>query len=169
MPNPTTIIPTFYNLNESAVIGATNIPEGAVIFCNDSTNIYMVPIGGTTPQKMSEVIISLTESARSLILAPVNGKYYFCYDTGKLWTYYNAWFCLNAAAFTVDNVELTSSNGTLSGVVNDAKITAGQVGVFIPDPSIMDLASNLTVTCTNGRATISGTGNYPIFGKLKIG
>lgn len=165
-----TILPSFYNLNESEVINNSDIPAGAVIFCKDSTNIYMTPVTGGVPQKMSEVIISLTEEARQDILAPVNGKYYFCYDSGKLWTYYNAWFCLNAAAFVIDEVVLDTQNGgKLRAVVNDVKIRAGAVGTFVPDPSVRDLISNITVTCTNGTATIAATGSYPIFGKLKIG
>ena len=57
--------------------------------------MYMVPTNGGTPIKMAETTLFVTNSAREAILAPVNGKKYFCYDTGKMWVYYNGWICLN--------------------------------------------------------------------------
>ena len=84
-----------YELNESEVLASNSLISGSLIYCKDSTNIYMVPTTGGKPVKMAETTKFLTEKERNSILAPINGKKYFCYDTGKMWIYYNQWICIN--------------------------------------------------------------------------
>ena len=52
--------------------------------------------------------------------------------------------------------------------VNDSRITSSCTGTFVPDLSVNDLISNITVTCANGSATITATCGYEIPGVLKI-
>ena len=159
---------SFYELNESEVKGSQNLDPGSFICCKDSANIYMVPNAGGEPIKMAETIRYLTESERSSILAPINGKNYFCYDTKKLWVYYNGWTCLNpdiVSEFNIENVVLTSSGNV---EVSDSRITSSNTGEFIPDLSVSDLVSNINVTCITGKATITGITSYDIPGVLKI-
>lgn len=158
----------FYELNESAVVNATNFPAGALICCKDSTNIYMVPTAGAKPVKMSDTTIYSTEAVREALLAPINGKQYFCYDTGKMWIYYNKWVCLNpdiVSEFDIENVVLTSTG---SVTVTDSRIKSTHNGTFIPDLSVADLVTGISVSCANGSATITGTTSYDIVGTLKI-
>lgn len=158
----------FYELNESEVISATGISAGSLICCKDSSNIYMVPTTGTTPVKMSDTIKMLTNSQREALLAPINGKLYFCYDTGKMWMYYNDWVLVtgdDTNSFDIDNVVLPTS-GTVT--VSDTRIKAGRSAEFVPDNSVADLVSDIAVTCANGSATITGTTSYSISGTLKV-
>ena len=159
---------TYYELNESEVISATGLEAGAFICCKDSTNIYMVPTTGGTPVKMAETTKFLTESERAAILAPINGKKYFCYDTGKMWIYYNDWININPNAvyeLDIENVVLTSTG---SVTILDSRIKSSNTGIFIPDLSVDDLVSDISVTCADGSATITGTTSYDIVGVLKI-
>ena len=86
---------TFFELNESEVINNKNLQPGSFICCKDSTNMYMVPTTRGTPVKMAETTLFMSNTARESILAPINCKKYFCYDTGKMWIYYNGWICIN--------------------------------------------------------------------------
>lgn len=158
----------FFELNESEVLSTAKLNPGAFICCKDSTNMYMVPTAGGAPVKMAETTRFLTESARSSMLAPINGKRYFCYDTGKMWIYYNEWICLNPSIpteFSVENVVLTSTG---SVTVTDSRIKSTSVGTFVPDNTVSDLVSDLSVTCSNGSAVITGTTAYDVTGTLKI-
>ena len=158
----------FYELNESEVISATNLKAGAFICCKDSTNMYMVPTTGGKAVKMAETTKFLTEAERAAILAPINGKKYFCYDTGKMWIYYNNWICINPSAqveFDIENVVLSKTG---SVTISDSRITASSKGTFTPDLSVADLVTNTKVTCAAGSATITGTTSYDIPGTLKI-
>ena len=158
----------FYELYESEVLAATNLKAGAFICCKDSTNMYMVPTAGGKAVKMAETTKFLTETERANILAPINGKKYFCYDTGKMWIYYNDWICINPSTqveFDIENVVLPSTG---SVTISDSRITASSNGTFIPDLSVADLVSNISVTCAAGSATITGTTSYDITGTLKI-
>ena len=158
----------FYELYESEVLASTSLKAGAFICCKDSTNMYMVPTTGGKAVKMAETTKFLTEAERSNILAPINGKKYFCYDAGKMWIYYNNWICINPTVqfeFDIENVVLAKTG---SVVVSDNRITTSSKGTFIPDMSVADLVSGISVTCTNGSATITGTTSYDIPGTLKI-
>ena len=158
----------FYELNESEVLASTSLTPGSFVCCNDTSNIYMVPTTGGKAVKMAETTKFLTEKERSDILTPINGKKYFCYDTGKMWIYFNDWICINPTVipeFYIENVVLSNIG---SVIVSDSRITTTRTGVFIPDLSVNDLISNIKVTCSDGFATITGTTSYDIPGTLKI-
>ena len=159
----------FFELNESEVLASNSLEPGSFICCKDSTNMYMVPTVGGKAVKMAETTRFLTESERNNILAPINGKKYFCYDTGKMWVYFNAWICINPdaekAEFDIENVVLTSSG---SVTVSDSRISTSSSGTFIPDLSVNDLVTGISVTCNNGSAIVRGTTSYDIPGTLKI-
>lgn len=157
----------FYELNESQVIGNTKLAAGSFICCKDSTNVYMVPSTGGAPVKMADTVIFLTDTQRKNLLVPIDGKFYFCTDTKKYWAYYGDWVCLNADVASEFALEATiPTTGTVT--VSDSRITAKNTGVFIPDYSVSDLVSGVTVTCAAGKATIKGTCSYPIMGTLRI-
>lgn len=158
----------FYELNESEVLSSKSIPAGALICCKDSTNIYMIPTNGGSAVKMAETTRFLTEAARKAILAPINGKKYFCYDIGKMWIYYNDWICINPEITSEFDIEDVTLPTTGSIVVSDTRIKSTNTGTFIPDASMSDLAASITVACADGKATITGTTSYPVSGVLKI-
>ena len=159
----------FFELYESEVLASSSLAAGSFICCKDSTNMYMVPTTGGKAVKMAETTKFLSDTERRNILAPINGKKYFCYDTGKMWIYYNNWICINPDAapseYDIENVVLTKTGSVR---VNDSRITAKNTGVFTPDLSVNDLVSNINVTCAAGYATITGTTSYDIPGTLKI-
>jgi hypothetical protein len=85
-----------------------------------------------------------------------------------MWVYYNEWVCLNSdisTEFDIENVELPSS-GTVS--VSDSRIKTTSTCTFIPDLSVADLVSGITITAAAGSATITGTTSYTIPGTLKV-
>ena len=157
----------FYELLESEVINKTTLAAGSFICCKDSKNVYMVPTTGGKPVKMADTILLITDSARKALLTPVDGKFYFCTDTKKMWAYSGDWICINEVQASEFSLEATIPT-TGSVTVTDSRITAKNTGTFMPDYSVSDLVSNVTVTCANGSATIKGTCKYPIMGVLRI-
>lgn len=158
----------FYELNESEVSTGSFSP-GCIIFCKDSGNIYFTTTDGNAAKtKMSDTLKILTENQRKNMLAPINGKMYFCYDTSKLWMYYDDWACLNSANENSFDIEQVVIPSTGSVTVTDSRITYGAVAEFVPDASIADLISNIKVTTAAGSATITGTTSYAVSGTLKI-
>jgi len=159
----------YYELNESEVLAnPKGLKPGSIICCKDSTNIYMVPTDGGNPVKMSDIVKFLTDTERTNILAPVNGKQYFCYDTGKHWVYWNNWICINPGTeveFDIEDV-IVSADGSV--VVKDNRIDATCTGSFVPDMSVNDLVTGIEVVCAAGQATVTATCSYPIPGILKI-
>ena len=165
----------FYQLNESEVLNSNGkLPRGSFICCKDSSNIYIIPKLGTdgTPVKLSDTIKILTEAQRKNLLTPINEKMYFCYDTGKMWVYYNDWFCLSIDdnSFDIDQVVLpASTSGTTSTVVvSDSRIKAGATAEFVPDPVFIDLVSDISTTVAAGKVTVTGTTSYAVQGTVKI-
>ena len=55
-----------------------------------------------------------TESARTSMLAPVNGHYYFVVETGVMWTYRNGW------------VQITSTPSEIKDYADNAAADAKQ-------------------------------------------
>lgn len=157
----------FYELLESQVVGNTKLNPGSYICCKDSKNIYMVPTAGGVPVKMADTVIFLTESERDNLLVPMDGKFYFCTDTKKYWAYYGDWICINPTQSSEFTLEATIPV-TGSVDISDSRITASNLGVFIPDDSVSDLVDIVRVVCSDGKATITGSCEYPIMGILKI-
>lgn len=167
----------FYELNESEVLDS-KLEPGTFICCKDSTNIYMVPTDpseGTKPVKMGDTVKFLTEEQRNNLLAPINGKQYFAYDTGKMWIYFNDWICLNkdkgleGAQFSFEPVTIVPGETTTIEAANSKATSKAE---FIPNLNVIDLItlSNVNITCSNGSVTIEAPANmsYPITGKLLV-
>ena len=164
----------FYQLNESEVLNSNGkLAKGSFICCKDSSNIYIVPSNeNATPVKLSDTIKILKDSERRNLLTPINEKMYFCYDTGKMWVYYNDWYCITADnnSFDIDQVilEKPASGSSASVTVEDDRIKAGTTAEFVPDPVYADLVSDITATVSSGTVTITATTNYTIQGTVKI-
>ena len=82
------------------------VKDGQLIFVRDKQKIILDFDGKRT---FYEQIIELpTEAARTSILAPVSGSYYFVLDPGVLWTYRSGWVQIttppkDTSAFPLDN------------------------------------------------------------------
>lgn len=161
----------FYELNESEVQSATLEP-GSLICCRDSGNIYMV-ITSTdaagSKVKMAETVKYLTNTEREALLAPINGKQYFCYDTGKMYVYYNDWVCLNpdvVSTITLYNKYITAAATTIA----DSRIKADMTARFIPDLSLIDVydETKMTLTVAEGSVTATYTGDYSMTGIIEV-
>ena len=163
------IRPTFYELPEAQVL-SNDFPKGAIICCKDSKNIYLSPVDDSENRgnviKIGETIEYTTEDNRAAIV-PVNGKQYFCYDTGKIWIFYDRWFCLTRSGeeFNIENVILPVTG---SVTISDSRIRDDSVAYYYIDGSVADLVNSVIVNCENGKCTITGVCSYPIFGTLKV-
>lgn len=73
----------------------------------------------------------------------------------------------NEGAYEFD-IEPVSVPSTGSITVSDSRIKADMTGTFIPDLSVIDLISNISVTCAEGSATITATTSYEIPGVLRL-
>ena len=78
----------------------------------------------------------------------------------------STWIALGGGGQIIKKNLTVPSTGSL--VVTDAEIKATSTGVFTPDLSVDDLASDISVVCEAGKATISLTSDYDIIGDLVI-
>lgn len=70
-------------------IGNMGIVDGQLIFIRDKHTIALDFDGKRTFYKQIEELA--TEGARTSLLAPITGLFYFVAETGVLWTYRNGW------------------------------------------------------------------------------
>ena len=167
----------FYELYESEVLNS-KLEPGALICCKDSANIYMVPTdpaAGTAPVKMGDTVKFLTEEQRLDMLAPINGKLYFTYNTGRLWIYFNDWKCLNrdagleGAQFSYEHITVTPGSSITINATNAKNTSSAE---FVPDLSVIDLINldNVQLICSEGLVTVKGasTMSYPITGRVLL-
>ena len=156
-----------YDLTESDVSMKPYEAE-ALYYCTDSKNIYFdSPTEGERIKMSSDTIILATEATRRSLLAPIADKIYVVLDSACMYIYSGGnWIRLNQTEFEISNVEVNAGRAT----VNDSRILAGHTAKFIPDPSIADLITSSSVTCTAGHAsvTVSPT-TYKFFGRLLVG
>lgn len=156
---------TFYNITESEL--ATKAFEAeALYYCSDTLNVYLdSPVELTRKRMSTDTIILADETARNNILAPLPYKIYCVLSTGSLYIYTDSqWNRLGASQFDIHNVVV--ENGSLT--VADDRITEVDTAAFYPDLSVVDLASNITATCSKGSVTVKLSSNYPIPGIIKI-
>lgn len=94
------------------------VKDGQLIFVQDKSMIAFDYGGKRVPYRQIEEIS--TESARTSMLAPVNGHYYFVVETGVMWTYRNGW------------VQITSTPSEIKDYADnasaDAKKYADEIG-----------------------------------------
>lgn len=155
----------FYNLTEDAV-KAKAFEDEALYYCSDTLNVYLdSPIEGKRVRMSTDTIILADESARNNILAPLPFKIYCVLSTGSLYIYTDGkWNRLGASQFDIHNAVV--EGGTLT--VTDDRITEVDNAQFFPDLSVVDLASNISATCSRGSVTVTLTSKYPIPGIIKI-
>lgn len=65
------------------------IKDGQLIFVHDSKKIAL-DLGGKRVF-YNQIIELASDEARTSLLAPITGQYYFVIDTAVLWTYNNGW------------------------------------------------------------------------------
>ena len=155
----------YYDITENA-LKSKPFESEAIYYCTDTGNVYVdSPLEGTRKKMSSDVIMIGTESDRSMILAPIPYKIYCVLSSGAMYIYYNSkWNRLGVAQFEICNVLV--ENGTLT--ISDPRIISADEAEFIPDLSVIDLASNISATCSNGSVKVTMTSNYPIPGTIKI-
>ena len=94
------------------------VKDGQLIFVQDKSMIAFDYGGKRVLYRQIEEIS--TESARTSMLAPVNGHYYFVVETGVMWTYRNGW------------VQITSTPSEIKDYADnasaDAKKYADKIG-----------------------------------------
>ena len=158
----------FYDVTESSLDRKAFEAEN-LYFCNDTGAIYLdSKIEKTRIRIASDIIILATESARTSLLAPISNKIYCVLGSGRLYIYSDGnWISLGGAGSQIvkSNIEVPNS-GTLT--ITDDNIKSYNTGKFYPDLSVSDLASNISVVCADGSATITLTASYPIIGNLVI-
>lgn len=156
---------TYYDITEEEL---KNKPFESEAFycCTDSQNIYLDSPNEKVRKRMSsDVIILANETARTSILAPIPNKLYCVIATGTMWMYTTSWNKIGGAeTITFGNINVES--GTLT--VNDDRIKSTSVGYFYPDPAVVDLASDIAVSCADGSVTVTLTSDYDIFGTLVV-
>ena len=157
---------TYYDITEDE-LSKKPFEAEALYCCTDSQNIYLDSLNEKVRKRMSsDIIVLATESNRTSILAPIPNKLYCVVSTGTMWMYTNTWNKIGGAeSITYENVVVESSKST---IISDDKIKANSVAYFYPDASVADLATDITVNCANGSATISLTSNYDVFGTLVV-
>lgn len=79
------------------------IQDGQLIFVRDRKEIAFDFDGVRKVYKQIEELP--TEEARTSMLAPLTGFYYFVVDTGVLWTYQDGWIQLTTSEATDEDIE----------------------------------------------------------------
>lgn len=116
--------------------------------------------------RMAEPVLFITEAERQSMTPQVE-KIYYITDTEKLWVYYDEWVCINDDASLNYEIEtMIPASGSIT--ITDSRISGSSLGTFVPDLSVIDLVDNITVTFTEGSATITADTSYDIPGTLKI-
>lgn len=98
------------------------VKDGQLIFVQDKNTIALDFGGKRRLYKQIEELS--TEDARSSMLAPVNGQYYFVVETGVLWTYQNDWVRITTTPSDIKNY----ADSVASNAVADAQAYADEIG-----------------------------------------
>lgn len=157
---------SFHEMNQSDV-ESTEVPIGGIIITRDTGNLYLVSSEGDKVQIKTDITFFTNDAARQGVLAPIPYKLYCVLDSGMLWTYANgAWLVLRGKEHPIPIIvpEYEVDEDGFSNI----DITADRIGTFTPDSSIADLVSDISVVCAAGKATVTCTSDYPVFGTLVI-
>lgn len=95
-----------------------SVKDGQLIFVQDKNTIAFDFGGRRRLYRQIEEIS--TEAARTSILAPVTGCYYFVVETSVLWTYQNGWVQITMAPNNIKDYSDTA--------LEDAKAYADEIG-----------------------------------------
>lgn len=101
------------------------VKDGQLIFVQDRSTIALDFGGKRVLYKQIEEI--QTEEARSSMLAPVTGRYYFVIDTGTLWTYRNGWQQITSTPSEIKNY----ADSVSSTALEDAKAYADEISKHV--------------------------------------
>lgn len=155
----------FYDVTESALKNKEYDAE-TLYFCRDTGALYMDSVEeGARIQIASEITVLGTENARISMLAPVPAKLYVVIESGSIYFYSNGWIKLGRREqLHFSNVLV--QNGSLT--ITDSRIADGDTAVFVPDLSVLDLASNISASCTTGSVTVTLTADYDIPGEIIV-
>lgn len=94
------------------------LSNGQLIFVQDKQTIALDFGGKRTIYKQIEELA--TEDARTSLLAPVAGLYYFVIETGVLWTYRDGWVQITTPPSEISAIEQSAKDYTDS--------VAGKIG-----------------------------------------
>ena len=137
--------------------------EGAMYYCYDTSDTYLDSVNNGRISIAKDIIIS-TEANKPL--APQPERLYVMVDTGTLWIYFNnAWVQIGRKA-QIHFCNVTVSGGSL--VITDSRILASDTAMFVPDMSVADLCSDISVVCEEGKITVTLTSSYDIFGEVIV-
>ncbi len=133
-------------------------------FCSDRGEIFLdSPRTGKRESFGSSITIVATEEEKNA--NPINGKLYHVLSTNVLYAYSDGeWIIVSCDTMTFYDILVSDGSYT----VNDDRIHSAFKAVFIPDNSVKDLASNISVVCEEGKCIITLTAEYPIIGTLII-
>ena len=160
----------FYDVTQSA-LNSTNgktFRSEALYLCSDTGKIFLdSKLSNTRVEIGCDIKIIAKETDRENLLAPIPEKIYCVLESGRMYIYTSStWLAIGGGGQIIKR-GLTVTKGK-SITVSDAGIKATNTGVFTPDLSVEDLASDISVVCANGSATISLTSDYDIIGDLVI-
>ena len=160
----------FYDVTQSA-LESTNgktFRSESLYFCSDTGKIFLdSKLTGARVEIGCDLKILAKETDRTNLLAPIPEKIYCILESGRMYIYTNStWIALGGGGQIIKKNLTVPSTGTL--VVTDAGIKATDKGTFTPDLSVDDLASDISVVCEAGKATITLTSDYDIIGDLVI-
>lgn len=86
------------------------LSNGQLIFVQDKQTIALDFGGKRTIYKQIEELA--TEDARTSLLAPVAGLYYFVIETGVLWTYQDGWVQITTPPSEISAIEQSAKDYT---------------------------------------------------------
>ena len=155
----------FYDTPESALANQPFAAE-SIYFCRDTGNLYFDSIIENARVQIRDIIVLGTESSRTSMLAPIPNKLYCVIESGSMYIYYNGeWKKLGVGQQLHFN-NICVENG--SHTITDSRISASDTAQFTPDLSVEDLVSDINVVCSEGKAVITCTSDYKIYGNLII-
>ena len=133
-----------------------SVKDGQVIFVQDK-NVIAMDFGGKIRFYKQIEEIS-TEEARTSMLAPVTGHYYFVIETGVMWTYQDAWVQItttpedikNYADGIADNAA-TDATSKANAALESSKAYADEIGQRITGS--IDNNGNLIITISDALFT----------------
>lgn len=162
----------FYDVTE-AQVNNKDFEAESLYFCSDSGKIFHdSKVEQKRVQIGSEITILGTESARNDLLAPIPEKLYAVIETGKLYIYNSgSWVSLGGSTqihFKNILLEVNDAKTAATLTISDNRIKATDTAEFVPDLSVVDLASAVTATCSIGKVVISATAKYDIPGEVII-
>lgn len=163
----TTIMYTFQDCLSSEVNNIAFVP-GTLIYCRDTGESYYDTLDGDRIAVSKYVVICLTDSDRTDIIAPDSGCLYVVIETKRIWVYNGGWKDLTKAVyFDILNVDIAAST---TSTITDSKITSACTAKFIPLPNIADLYTDgdITLTCATGSISVKNNSSYEMIGTVQV-